>query len=98
MAMADKMVELNLKAYGYEYVNIDDCWPAKERDPETGKLVADPDRFPSGISALADYVRNSVVQWIPPPLFKNYRNMRKLDKFTVVMRSKSGKKLGLKRD
>ncbi|XP_070198175.1 alpha-N-acetylgalactosaminidase-like [Littorina saxatilis] len=56
MAMADKMVELNLKAYGYEYVNIDDCWPAKERDPETGKLVADPDRFPSGISALADYM------------------------------------------
>ena len=56
--MADKMVELGFTDYGYEYINIDDCWPAKERDPATGKLVPDPERFPSGIKALVDYVRH----------------------------------------
>ena len=43
------------KEAGYEYVNIDDCWLAKERGPD-GRLRADPDRFPSGIKGLADYV------------------------------------------
>ena len=57
--MADKMVELGFKDLGYEYVNIDDCWLAEERDPVTGKLVPDPDRFPGGISGLADYVSNA---------------------------------------
>lgn len=40
---------------GYEYLIVDDCWMAKERD-ESGRLQSDPDRFPSGIKALADYV------------------------------------------
>jgi hypothetical protein len=56
MAQADKLVELGLRDLGYVYVNIDDCWMSKERDPDTGKLIADPDRFPSGIPALVDYV------------------------------------------
>jgi alpha-galactosidase len=37
-------------------VNIDDCWTAAERDPATGEQRADPQRFPSGIAKLADYV------------------------------------------
>ena len=53
--MADRMVEDGYKDVGYEYVNLDDCWSAKERDAQ-GRLQADPDRFPSGIKALADYV------------------------------------------
>ena len=57
-AMADRMVADGYKDAGYEYVNIDDCWSAKERDPQTNALVADPDRFPSGIKALADYVHS----------------------------------------
>lgn len=40
---------------GYEYVIIDDCWLANERDAD-GKLQPDPERFPSGIKALAEYV------------------------------------------
>lgn len=44
------------KEAGYEYVNIDDCWASKQRDPTTMRLVPDPDRFPSGMKALADYV------------------------------------------
>ncbi|XP_021367071.1 alpha-N-acetylgalactosaminidase-like [Mizuhopecten yessoensis] len=55
--MADQMVLEGFAAAGYEYVNIDDCWSAKERD-ENGRLQADPKRFPSGIKALADYVHN----------------------------------------
>jgi alpha-galactosidase len=52
---ADAMVSSGMKAAGYEYVNIDDCWMAPERDPE-GRLQADPVRFPGGIKAVADYV------------------------------------------
>lgn len=35
-----------------------DCWMSKERDSE-GRLQPDPQRFPHGIKALADYVSNS---------------------------------------
>jgi len=52
---ADAMVSSGMRAAGYEYVNIDDCWMAPQRDAE-GRLQADPVRFPSGIRAVADYV------------------------------------------
>ena len=54
-AQADRMVSDGYRDAGYVYVNIDDCWPLRSRD-SNGSLVADPDRFPSGIKALADYV------------------------------------------
>jgi alpha-galactosidase len=54
--MADAMVSSGLKAAGYQYVNIDDCWQVS-RDAQ-GNIVADPARFPSGIKALADYVHS----------------------------------------
>src|SRR5699024_644960 len=53
---AEAMVKGGYKDAGYEYVIIDDCWLARNRDKD-GKLQPDPDRFPSGIKALADYVR-----------------------------------------
>ncbi|TDC25658.1 NPCBM/NEW2 domain-containing protein [Kribbella albertanoniae] len=52
---ADAMVSSGMAAAGYEYVNIDDCWMAPQRDG-SGRLQADPVRFPSGIKAIADYV------------------------------------------
>ncbi|XP_072040656.1 alpha-N-acetylgalactosaminidase-like isoform X15 [Amphiura filiformis] len=55
MEMADRLVEDGYKDAGYEYVNIDDCWMAKQRDANN-KLYADPERFPSGIKGLADYM------------------------------------------
>ncbi|KRT82542.1 hypothetical protein AMK59_3795 [Oryctes borbonicus] len=55
--MADLMVSEGYLAAGYEYIIVDDCWMAKERD-ENGRLKPDPDRFPSGIKALADYVHS----------------------------------------
>jgi alpha-galactosidase len=53
---ADAMVANGLKDAGYQYVVIDDCWQVK-RDAQ-GFIVADPERFPSGIKSLADYVHS----------------------------------------
>jgi alpha-galactosidase len=52
--IADAMVKSEMKDAGYQYVVIDDCWQVS-RD-KNGNIVADPQRFPSGIKALADYV------------------------------------------
>lgn len=52
---ADALVSSGMRDAGYEYVNIDDCWMAPERDAQ-GRLQPDPVRFPNGIAALADYV------------------------------------------
>jgi alpha-galactosidase len=54
--MADAMVKSGMKDAGYQYVVIDDCWQVS-RDKD-GNIVADPQRFPSGIKALADYVHS----------------------------------------
>jgi len=53
---ADAMVSSGMKDAGYEYVVIDDCWQVK-RD-SLGFILADPERFPSGIKALADYIHS----------------------------------------
>lgn len=53
--VADAFVELGYKDAGYTYIVLDDGWMAKERD-ENGNLVPDPDKFPGGMKALADYV------------------------------------------
>jgi alpha-galactosidase len=54
---ADAMVKSGMKAAGYQYINIDDCWMAKTRDAQ-GNLQPDPVRFSHGIKALADYVHS----------------------------------------
>jgi alpha-galactosidase len=54
--MADGMVKSGMKEAGYQYIVIDDCWQVS-RDKE-GNIVADPQHFPSGIKALADYVHS----------------------------------------
>jgi alpha-galactosidase len=53
---ADAMVSSGMKDSGYEYIVIDDCWQVS-RDA-SGNIVADAERFPSGIKALADYVHS----------------------------------------
>ncbi|MEV6415559.1 CBM35 domain-containing protein [Kribbella sp. NPDC051718] len=53
--IADLFVSKGLKAAGYQYVNIDDCWALPQRNAQ-GNLVPDPARFPNGIKSLADYV------------------------------------------
>ncbi len=53
---ADAMVKSGMKDAGYQYVNIDDCWQVS-RDKE-GNIVPDPQRFPSGMKALGDYIHS----------------------------------------
>ena len=52
---ADALASSGMAAAGYEYVTIDDCWSEPARNAD-GDLVPDPDKFPQGMRALADYV------------------------------------------
>ena len=54
----DAFVELGLKDAGYQYVVIDDCWSKKVRNPETDRLEAEPEKFPHGMKAVADYIHD----------------------------------------
>lgn len=54
--MADAMVSSGMKDAGYQFIVIDDCWQVS-RDAQ-GNIVPDPERFPSGMKALADYVHS----------------------------------------
>jgi len=53
-AQADAMVQKGMKALGYEYVNIDDCWQG-ERDAQG--LIHGDKNFPD-MKALADYIHS----------------------------------------
>jgi len=55
--VADAMVENGWLDLGYEYLVIDDCWQARERN-STGYLLEDASRFPSGMGYLGEYVNN----------------------------------------
>ena len=55
-AQADAMVSSGMKDAGYEFIIIDDCWQVG-RDA-AGNIVVDPQKYPSGIKALADYVHS----------------------------------------
>ncbi len=52
---ADVMVTEGLLAAGYQYLIIDDCWSLKQR-AHNGRLVPDPEKFPSGMKSLSDYI------------------------------------------
>ncbi|PYH90096.1 alpha-galactosidase aglB [Aspergillus ellipticus CBS 707.79] len=57
LTAANEVVNLGLKSLGYEYINIDDCWSVKSgRDPTTKRIIPDPDKFPNGISGVADEI------------------------------------------
>lgn len=53
----DMMVTEGYRNAGYEYIVIDDCWSLRERGKD-GELIADPEKFPYGMKALADYVHS----------------------------------------
>jgi hypothetical protein len=56
-AIADVMVSSGMRDAGYTYLVLDDGWMAKERDRD-GNLVADPEKFPSGMKAIGDYIHS----------------------------------------
>jgi len=53
---ADTMVASGMKDAGYQYILLDDCWQVS-RDAQ-GNIVPDPEHFPHGIKAVADYVHS----------------------------------------
>ena len=54
-AIADAMVSSGMRDAGYTYLVLDDAWLGPERD-ENGALTADPNKFPSGMQAIGDYI------------------------------------------
>ncbi|MDB4303312.1 glycoside hydrolase family 27 protein [Desulfosarcina sp.] len=54
--IADAMVETGMKDAGYEYIIIDDIWQGG-RD-NRNNIIPDPEKFPNGIKALADYIHS----------------------------------------
>ena len=54
--MAGAMATNGMKEAGYQYINIDDCWQG-ERGPR-GFIHPNPQKFPSGMKALAEYVHS----------------------------------------
>ena len=41
------------------YFLVDDCWSIKDhRDPDTGRIIPDLEKFPSGIDGLADKIHD----------------------------------------
>lgn len=51
---AESIIQTGLAAVGYQYINLDDCWQL-DRNAD-GTIRADPQKFPSGIPALADHI------------------------------------------
>jgi len=54
---ATAMVNSGMLEAGYKCIVLDDVWMTKERDAQ-GNLVPDPNKFPSGMKALGDYLHN----------------------------------------
>jgi alpha-galactosidase len=52
--MTDAAISSGMKAAGYEYIVIDDCWQVSRDD--SCNIIPDAKRFPNGIKAVADYV------------------------------------------
>jgi alpha-galactosidase len=55
-AMMDSIVSTGLRDLGYTRIDLDDCW--QQRLPN-GTIIPDPERFPSGIAALASRAHES---------------------------------------
>jgi alpha-galactosidase len=57
---ADQMIESGMADYGYQYVNIDDCWMKEKKEPpyrdSNGDLLAN-DKFPD-IKGMVDYIHS----------------------------------------
>ena len=54
-ATADAMIANGMKAAGYEWMLLDDCWAAGNRTAD-GNLTWDVNRFPSGIPSLVQHL------------------------------------------
>ena len=60
--IADAMVDSGMRDAGYTYLVLDDGWMAGSRDSD-GNLVADPNKFPSGMKAIGDYIHSKGLKY-----------------------------------
>ncbi|KAJ7593911.1 glycoside hydrolase [Mycena floridula] len=56
LAAANFFSTNGLKAAGYQYINIDDCWSMTARNSSSKAIVPDPVKFPNGIASVATQV------------------------------------------
>ncbi|KAF8961765.1 glycoside hydrolase family 27 protein [Flammula alnicola] len=54
---AQLMKSLGFLDVGYDHVNLDDCYSEKKRNP-SGDIIANKERFPSGMNALTDKIHD----------------------------------------
>ena len=54
---AEAMITNGMRDAGYNYIVLDDGWEALARDTN-GNLVPDPNKFPSGMKTLGDYLHS----------------------------------------
>jgi len=54
--IADALVETGMKEAGYQYIIIDDIW--QDGRDNRNNIIPDPEKFPNGIKALADYIHS----------------------------------------
>ncbi|MCP4456158.1 MAG: alpha-galactosidase, partial [Planctomycetes bacterium] len=60
--IADQLVETGMRDAGYTYLVLDDGWMADRRAPD-GTLLADPNKFPSGMKALGEYIHSKGLKY-----------------------------------
>jgi alpha-galactosidase len=58
-ATVNAMVHYKLPENGYNYINLDDCWQSPVRNKRTGKVIADPKKFPSGMKSLSSFIHQN---------------------------------------
>ena len=57
LEVADALQSSGMLAAGYGSVNIDDCWPLRQRDA-AGNIVPDPEKFPAGMRGFSQALRS----------------------------------------
>lgn len=58
-SVATEMISNGMRDAGYRHINLDDCWGATNLEgnrADNGRYTWSPERFPSGIPALVDWL------------------------------------------
>ncbi|KAF7361933.1 hypothetical protein MVEN_00538300 [Mycena venus] len=74
LAAANQFVSLGLKAAGYQYINIDDCWSVMARNSTNNQIIPDPTKFPNGIASIASQVHALGLVGVDPPQNNDWYN------------------------
>merc|ERR1711970_70824 len=62
ISQMEALLDLGLDKVGYQFLTIDDYWQLPERDNLTGRMVEDPEKFPSGIKYLSELFHSNGVK------------------------------------